>query len=222
MARIEDIELERYGDSRPTPFDTPGLMARSMGHGQKATGEDDDTDRSQWLIVPVSRTRDSGPLDESNFASAEKLLEAADPSGDDHENHRFGHWGPGWFEMLIVRPDTKAHRAAQEIAASLENYPVLDDDDLSEREMDEENESWEAWARRDIVLEMAKMADLDSDAFEDVSDDDLRALVYVEHGSDGTSFEVDVRGYNGERVTRARILSLPGLNGVTDIEASDA
>lgn len=199
---ISEIELEAYGEHRPTPFDTRGLMAESMGHGQNG---EDDTDRSEWLIVPCSRTRDSGPLDESNFASAEKMLEAADPSGTDWENHRFGHWGPGWYEILIVRPGTKAHRAAQEIAASLENYPVLDEDDLSERETEAEEEGWRNFGRSDMVSILARTAGVDTDAFDDVSDDALRSLVLVEQESDGPRFRIDPMTCIDD------ILSLPGL-----------
>lgn len=136
-AGIEDVELQRYSDYRPTGFDAPGLSRGVMGHG-------DDADRSEWLIVPVGRTRDSDAPEVSNFEVAEDWLVNVDPDGSDHERHRFGHWGPGWFEILIVRPGTAAHRKAQEIAVALENYPILED--LSMREADVEfNPKIEPW-----------------------------------------------------------------------------
>ncbi len=117
--------MQKYSEFRPTQFDSKGAFL--------------DDDRQEWLIVNVGRNRDSGPLSESNFASALKILGG---EGDDVEVHRFGHWGPGWFEIIIVRPDTDAARIGDEIADALENYPVLDDDDFSERETNEANEVW--------------------------------------------------------------------------------
>ena len=46
-----------------------------MGH------DEDDSDRSTWLVVPVSQTRDSGCLDRSNFEVAEAELLEKDPDG---------------------------------------------------------------------------------------------------------------------------------------------
>ena len=125
--RTSEIELQTYGEFRPTQFDPRGL------------GLDD---RQGWLVVPVSRTRDSGPLEESNYACTMKALREVDPEGNDHEDHRFGHWGPGWFEVIIVRPESKAHRVAQDIAAALADYPVLDDTDLSQREEETAGAIW--------------------------------------------------------------------------------
>jgi hypothetical protein len=58
--------------------------------------------------------------------------------------HRFGHWGPGWFEIVLIDPaDTNAVKIAEECEASLADYPVLDDMDFSEEETAEANETWE-------------------------------------------------------------------------------
>lgn len=187
-----EIKLQRFGDHRPTQFDSRGV------------GSDGQED---WLVVPVSRTRDSGLLEQSNF---EKTLESIErvtrrierarrhiaykldrlfadtpflgrtldwfgsemgwrkpkaiermcsivdlPMVDgetvaafaerlgrtlavdydrDYQTHQFNHWGPGWFEIIVVRPGSAAHREAQAIAAALSDYPVLDESDFSERE----------------------------------------------------------------------------------------
>lgn len=119
--------MEPYGKFRPTAFDAAGAFL---------------PDRQDWLVVPTSRTRDSGCLAESNFEAARARLEAADPDGVDHELHRFGHWGPGWFELLIVRPGTNAARVGAEIEAALDNYPVLDEKDFSRREWEAACDAW--------------------------------------------------------------------------------
>jgi hypothetical protein len=92
-----------------------------------------------WLIVPCSRNRDSECLDESNFHSA---LEMLGGEGDDVQLHRFGHWASGWFELILVRPNTAAAKEAEEIETSLAQYPVLNDDDFSEREQVAANLTW--------------------------------------------------------------------------------
>ena len=116
--------MERYADWSPTMFDTPGLAL---------------PDRQDWLVVPVSQNRDSDPADQSNFATALKMLGG---ESDSVEVHRFGHWGPGWFEIILVKPDTSAADEAVKIEARLESYPLLDEDDASAREWGAANDTW--------------------------------------------------------------------------------
>jgi hypothetical protein len=163
--------MQKYSEFSPTGFDRKGAFLR---------------DKSDWLVVPVSQTRDSGPLAESNFAAA---LEMLGGESEACEVHRFGHWGPGWFEIVIIDPnDDKLVAIAQDIEASLENYPVLDDEDLSRREHDEYVESWDSWARRDYVrgLEAELLKQYPNGISEDFTDDEL-----IETLSELTSEEVD-------------------------------
>ena len=108
--------MERYGDFRPTVFDPCGLGLE---------------DRQDWLVLGVSRTRDSEALTESNFESATKTLGG---EGENVEIYRFGHWGPGWFEIIIIRPGSKEADVGEEIEGALADYPVPDDEDYSQRE----------------------------------------------------------------------------------------
>ena len=114
--------MQSYSEFRPTGFDS---------HITLDSIED-------WLIVS-SRNRDSECLDESNFHSA---LEMLGGEGDDVQIHRFGHWANGWFELILVRPNTAAAKEAEEIETSLAQYPVLNDDDLSEREQEAADLTW--------------------------------------------------------------------------------
>jgi len=125
------MDFPRYGDWSPTQFDS-----------------NIDIDRQDWLVMPVTQTRDSGPLDQSNFAI---FLDALGGESETVEVHRFGHWGPGWFEIIIIDPnDSKAFDAAYDCAGALADYPVLDDEDFSRRESEAEIESWNNWACRDF------------------------------------------------------------------------
>lgn len=119
--------MMEYRDFAPTSFDTKGAFL---------------PERQDWLVAPVSITRDSGPFSESNFSAAVQMLGG---EGDNVEIHRFGHWGPGWFEIILVRPNTKEADIVQEIEDSLNDYALLDESDYSEREFTAVQESWE-WA----------------------------------------------------------------------------
>jgi len=127
--------VRTYSQHTPTQFD----------HHLAIDTEDGST-REDWLLVPVSRTRDSGCFDESNFAAALDMLGG---ESDTVEVHRFGHWGPGWYEIIIAHPSRVADVEA--IAASLEGYPLLDDDDHSRREWEAQCEDWESYGCRDFA-----------------------------------------------------------------------
>ena len=127
--------MQAYRDYRPTVFDVRGLAGESHGI-------------SEYLVAPVMRTRDSDALEESNFAVALNML--GGESGD-VEVHRFGHWGPGWFEIILVRPGTSAAAIAADIEDRLEDYPVLDETDWSEREYSEACERWDGMSTSERI-----------------------------------------------------------------------
>jgi hypothetical protein len=106
-------------------------------------------DRNNWLLVPVSVTRDGGPYDQSNFAAA---LEMLGGESETVEVHRFGHWGPGWFEVIIAHPSLI--NKVKEIESALESYPILDEGDFSERENGLQDECWDSYGRRDFEKQL--------------------------------------------------------------------
>ena len=131
---MTDLDLVPYRQFAPTPFDCRGLRAEDMGH------DSDNPDRSEWLVMPVSQTRDSGILASSNF---DATIRSLDETGEDgYEIHRFGHWGPGWYELILIRPGSQCEAVARDIVAALSHYPVLDDEDMSARETEQAEERW--------------------------------------------------------------------------------
>lgn len=129
----------QYKDFRPTAHDAKGL------------GLDD---RQDWLVLGVAHNRDSSVLEESNWAMA---LEDLGGESDTVEVHRFGHWGPGWFELILVAPGSQAAEDAEAIEAALADYPVLSDDDYSERCLDVANQVWkDCYNNRTRLEYMAK------------------------------------------------------------------
>lgn len=136
MSPIEHaLDLPRYTSWRPTAMDPKGL------------GLDD---RQQWLVTPGIRSRDSGILEQSNFDCLLKILGG---EGEHVEVHRFGHWGPGWFEIIIVDPEApeKILVALGEAVCALGSYPILNDDDFSERESNAVLDSWELMSLGDKI-----------------------------------------------------------------------
>jgi len=114
------MEYRKYA---PTQYDPKGICLE---------------DRQDWLVLPCEQNRDSEPLSRSNF---DVLLNDFGGESETVEVHRFGHWACGWFEIIIVHPSLK--EKVEDWERALEDYPVADDEDLSEKEMVEANEVWE-------------------------------------------------------------------------------
>lgn len=91
------------------------------------------------LLVLMTRNRDSETLTESNWICA---LEELGGEGENVEIHRFGHWACGWWEALCVRRGSDQEKTAQEIAASLTDYLVLNEEHFSEMETEEADRTW--------------------------------------------------------------------------------
>ena len=127
MSKYDGV-FKRYGEHSPTPFD------------RNINIDDGETERSQWFIMPVTQNRDSQCLDQSNFAA---FLKGLGGESESVEVHRFGHWGPGWYEIIIVHPDSPVLDEAYDMARALEDYPVLDEEDNGRRESEEAEETWD-------------------------------------------------------------------------------
>jgi len=88
--------------------------------------------------VLLSRHRDSGLVEESNFQSALKMLNG---ESDTVKVVRASHWAVGWIEMILIHEsDTKSVDKGNKIEESLEEYPILSDLDFSERISEKEAE----------------------------------------------------------------------------------
>lgn len=150
--------MKPYSQFRPTGCDPMGLGL---------------PDRQDWLVAPCSTNRDADLLTRANWAAmlddfngAEGVTDESD--AQDYEVYRFGHWGPGWFEIVLVRPDTETARRAEAIEGALSDYPVLDDSLYSDMQCDEENECWEHYAAHDFLTELANHHDIDVEELEHV------------------------------------------------------
>jgi len=179
--------MKTYAEHVPTPFDHHLALE----------------DREDWLLVPVSQTRDSGAFDKANFQAALEIL------GDESETvevHRFGHWGPGWYEIILVHPSRLAE--VEEIAASLEQYPVLNDEKLSELEREEEDEAWKFWINSDLNRKLPEWLDnaLDDVGTFDCPEEEAYALAKEDENEYGynedSGFYIDIDKLSGAYAKR--------------------
>jgi len=94
------------------------------------TGED----FSEYFIV-TSFNRDSNVIEVANFiAIASYLMDIENESERGWKIARFGHWACGYLYCILVHENSPLVEECEEIALSLREYPVLDDDVLSECE----------------------------------------------------------------------------------------
>ena len=104
--------------------------------------DDEIEDPENWAVL-YTHHRDSGLLDQSNAACIAKAMKRF-TEGDDpnvvFESHN--HWAVGHVDGFSIRvfnthkQITTAFRKYYEIAAQLADYPILDESDYSERELD--------------------------------------------------------------------------------------
>lgn len=105
-----------------------------------------------WTII-YTHNRDSGLLDQSNASVITKAMQPFAKGKDPDvvlESHH--HWAVGHadgFSIRVFRRGriTKAFRTYYELAVQMADYPILDEDDYSERELEAtlENIDLAAW-----------------------------------------------------------------------------
>ena len=117
---------------------------------------DDIDDAENWGIF-YTHHRDSGLLDQSNASVIEKALESFTEAEDPDlifESH--DHWAVGHVDGFSIRvfrdgEITAAFRKYHELAEAMDAYPILDEEDYSNREYDAtiENIADAAWRLKD-------------------------------------------------------------------------
>ena len=103
------------------------------------------------------------------------------------------HWACGWFEIIIVQPGTKSEEIGNDIEARLEDYPYLDEDDVSNREYEEFLSGWSSYGVHDFrkaVRNSFEMSQKEKDALEALDDDNLREF-YMDRASEPYTPESD-------------------------------
>lgn len=103
----------------------------------------------EYYSAGVGRSRDSDCLEESNFHSMLRILGG---ESDTVKVVRESHWAVGWVEWIAIhQSDEKSLAAADACRQGLDDYPILDESDFSEREEAECDAVWRecyGWRRR--------------------------------------------------------------------------
>ena len=154
------IAMERVGSIQPSILDVPIETVS------------DQPNYNDYLCL-LSRHRDSDSVSEVNFREA--CLEfgiTADSKQEIGEGAvvlRFGHWAVGWYEILAIDPENEEAMAkAKHMEEKLEDYPVLNEEALSEYEW---NEIMEAWYNYGAEDQLDKVSDVLHDMVDDLEID---------------------------------------------------
>lgn len=181
---VEYPHLTRWSTNGPTAFDS----AANYGGA----------DLSDCYVVPGGGlTRDT--QDSIAIANAKVIRDTLLPLLTHEESgvHSFGHWACGWYELLLIHEsETAALEAAEELAAGLSDYPVIDDDVLSEVEREAEDETWANYIRSEFQTLIREETGFD---ISECDDGDMwqfcrdlcdRANIYWDHGNEGAWLDV--------------------------------
>lgn len=164
----------------------------------------------EWPIVATMH-RDSGDIETVNFQVMQEELSKL-PEVDNEEAvtvERCGHWAVGWVDYLLVNPKSEAAiKMAEEFQRRLEDYPILDENALSEREYEAQSEAWDNWLKWDVMhlIEKELATEEVYDAIYDMDDDELREKFYQAIQSHDICWESDDQG--GTINTREAALAL--------------
>lgn len=150
--------------------------------------------REDWLVMPVSINRDTEScVTLSNWQVCQDMM---DKDNIEYEIHNFGHWGCGWFEIIIVNPDSQDF--VEKIEGLLSEYPVIDENHHSQLEMEKDDQSWDQYGYREFVRGYNDIASNETEEYivtllEDMSAEVLRAMFdsldgTVEHSDYGIRY----------------------------------
>ena len=91
-------------------------------------------DFSNYYVL-TSFTRDSNVYEVANFIAIARRLSAIEPESDNGWIiARFSHWACGYFYSIFVHENSPLVAEAESIAKSMLDYPIIDEDVLSECE----------------------------------------------------------------------------------------
>lgn len=100
-------------------------------------------------------------------------------------------------KYFAIDMDEVAPEDLVEVIESLENYPVLDDEEMSKAEMDLADEHWDSYGKRDLVEKIAELADMDEfDLDTDVLGEFARDVIAEDPNGELYPEYIDVSAFN--------------------------
>lgn len=157
-----DDYLNRANTFRPSPLD-PCLL----------------DDYKDYFYLPLLLSRDSEPLEQSNYEYAKEIIWEASNMGETTELS-FGHWSCGWFNLIVIHQDDKPGIiAAINLVKALEDYPVLNEQRFAELEAEKAQFIWDDNSL-DNRINICREAGISIFAArrDDVPDDCISYLIY--------------------------------------------
>lgn len=160
---------------------------------------------TRWddYYVGPARTRDSEVLEQSNFDVT--LRELGGESDPEVVVAGTNHWAVGWVDRILVHKDAYDKlRILDAIAEKLEDYPVLDEEDFSEREWKEREDSFESWGRKEI-----------EDIFEDALPEAVFEAMKADEAFERIALQVfmDTSAYHGETTAPTTLKGMAAVWG---------
>lgn len=212
---------EGWNEDREELESGGGLSFRSLGNLPKGSTLRELALQGKLLalIPPACSGSDynGGALARSNVRALEELAES---EGLVHWSLSGGHGSHG-----IAFPLWERSRELVSILEGLEDYPVVDEDAMSEEESEDEEQAWDSWVRHDFAKALETETGVD---VSEVPDAKLRELFhslcsergrYFEHSDEGPTIDVDELA---EGVERFDLLGLEGAVSTTADEEARA
>ena len=121
-----------------------------------------DLDLSVWGFAPFGTNRDAEIITQSNHEYVLKELRKV--SGKSVQIMQCSHWAVGWCDHIMVKTTaTQTMEKLYELYKRYDDYPILDEDDVTRREVEQANDAYDSWA----TFEVNQMA----------RDNDIKALL---------------------------------------------
>lgn len=139
------------------------------------------TDEGVWFEAPYSGFSDysGGTVERANVESWKELLK-----GDEYE----GLWkvalGGHGTESIFLHVDLLEDEAVQKVLAELDDYPIIDEERLSELEVELQEEAWDEWYREEFRYQL-RVLGVDEDWLDGMDDEefDEKWMVVMDEGN---------------------------------------
>lgn len=124
-------------------------------------------DKSDWLHSGIGQSRDSSLIEKSNWITYVSELtrlcyERQEETEDVFAIERQSHFLVNWVEHIVLNPDKQfALNYNENVWKRLEDYPILNDELLSQLETEDANEAWENCYRRDCESSLESLVETD-------------------------------------------------------------
>lgn len=152
-------------------------------------------ERLEDYVVGFAEARDSGILDQSNFATA---LDALGGESKSVKVFRFSHWAGGHYEQIFVKKTAKAKlKILMGLYNQYENYPVLDESDYSEREQEYMTDTFSSF-EDDFIRELDNVLSVWGHDHTEFKDEEVRELLQLIY-EDDCSYQGTEDGYVSDR-----------------------